>query len=97
MSKPKRRVHTQERERPSKRSMCGRIGDALRWGAIAAMRPVDEDHFGLFAWPGPMLCDVEVGGAVPVHCFATKVVSFAEEHFAEAEAAGFEWVKWAQA
>ena len=87
MSRPKRRVHT--REQPRLQQV-----EAAPWAL--ADKPVEIDHFGLFRWPGPLNCDVEIGGRVPEHCFATRVVSFAEEHFAEAQAAGFEWVKWAQ-
>jgi len=87
MGRPKRRAYTQEQPRPQ-------LANAAPWES--APKPVQVDHFGLFRWPGPMLCEVEIGGLVPPHCFATKVVSFAEAHFAEAAAAGFEWVTWAK-
>lgn len=104
MSKSKRTVNTQERSRSRGRSLCARVGEAFHWvgvaarsgaGDIAATRPVQVDHFGLFRWPGPLNCTVKIGGRVPERCFSTRVVSFAEADFVEAVAAGFEWVEWA--
>lgn len=72
-----------------------RVPQELR-GELARTRPpVKAEHAGRFRWDGPGMLKTEIGGAVPRHCFPTKVISIPEAAFGDAFAAGLQWVGWA--
>lgn len=74
-----------------------RVPEALR-GTLARTRPpVKGEHSARLRWPGPGLLASAIGGAVPRHCYPTKVISVPESAIGDAFAAGLEWVGWAAA